>query len=91
MKDFEDKISEAGTEFSNKYPNMIGAGLSFMIGIKSDIAKEYHTQGLYTEEEVKNIVYNAYRFGRSQEAYQTAKNIEHRETIDIWFETNKKK
>lgn len=56
--------------------------VSFIVGAKSTEAKSYHTKGMYSEKEVKNLVYEfCYELGFSPD----------KKCIDKWFNKNKNK
>ena len=88
MKDLEN----AAIVYANKYPEINGAGLAYLDGAKSEAAKEYHTKGMYSEEEVKSLLNKAfsdigytiridsYPDGTLQQAFG----------LDKWFEKNNK-
>lgn len=56
----------------------------FCIGARSDEAKEFHQQGMYSEEEMKLLAWGAwYESGFCPNSSE--------ENFDKWFELNKKK
>ena len=55
MKDLERKIEEAAIKLSSGR-NYRDLQLGFITGAKSKEAKEYHTQGMYSEEEVLSLM-----------------------------------
>ena len=84
-----EELEKAANEFSEKtFGNSVGALQNmcseiWMNGAKSDAAKEYHTQGMYSEEEVLTLI----KLHNSQmcELYWV-------ESLDgEWFKDNKKK
>ena len=78
----EDKIKEAGEEcvkmlknsYSPEILRMISYG--FELGAKSQVAKEFHTQGMYSEEDL-------------QEAWG-ANGCSRWESFEEWFNSKKK-
>ena len=71
MKTIEKKIKEAACKhadeccdrFAEDNSTWMNRKWNFIDGVKSNVAKEYHTQNLYTEEEVKEFIKNAYSYG----------------------------
>lgn len=53
-------IEEAALKYANKHKDYNCAGLIFYDGAKSEAAKEYWQQGMYTEEEVLKIIDNLF-------------------------------
>lgn len=49
MKDLEN----AAIVYANKYPEINGSGLAYLDGAKSEAAKEYWQQGMYSKEILK--------------------------------------
>ena len=102
MKDLEKQIEEAANNFATRNGHFIinphnEAGIratikGFINGAKSLVAKEYWQQGMYSEEEVYKLIYQAETIGfgnarrYDEEGFQA-------EQIDIreWFNENKKK
>lgn len=58
---------------------------SFIEGAKSEVAKEYHTKNMYSEEEVKNLIQIAWATASAYGEYTNSKDC------NDWFEHNKKK
>lgn len=89
----EIKIEESAERHYNELPYE-NSKYSFITGAKSQVAKEYHTKGMYTEEEVDKIVRRAYQFGFEGGMYENTDFITHQHdcnSITKWFEKNKKK
>lgn len=99
MEDLEKKIEEAAELYGKSYDDIFGtcgvATDSFESGAKSPEAKAFHQQGMYTEEEVKEVLL------KSQGSWIVYENplTDRRcctsnwefEYFNIWFEQNKKK
>lgn len=86
MVDLEKQIEE----YLSKCDKVENSRLSiWMDGIKSEVAKAYHTKGMYSEEEVVNILNklmsNYLFYGNG------IFNKENPFSISEWFEQNKKK
>jgi hypothetical protein len=66
---------------------------AFIEGAKSEVAKAYHTQGMYSEEEVQSLCKKtwreAFRYGVN-ENYSHSK-LADCNTFNAWFTQNKKK
>lgn len=105
MEELERKIEEVASNYADReiivneekdenYATMIYA---VKFGVKSEIAKQYWQQGMYSEEEVKQFVIAALKAtGKTIKA--TMKNIRSNAYIEFngddfeeWFEQNKKK
>jgi len=90
MIDLKKQIEEAvNNNFSDGKTSPIGSSRrslyeynkqSFINGIKSEVAKEYHTQNMYTEEEVLTIISKLGEFDSMSSSWLSA-----------WFKKNKKK
>ena len=76
MKDLEKQIEEFSYTNSTTYSERE----AIVIGIKSEVAKEYHTQNMYTEEEVLTIISKLDEFDSMSSSWLSA-----------WFKKNKKK
>lgn len=84
MEDLENKIEEAACKFAKE--GHLNSAMSFALGVESEVAKEYWQQGMYSEEEVKNILILYHGYLR-----RFTGNIGNIAEIDQWFEQNKKK
>lgn len=86
MKDYEKQIAKAAYKYSHSRLN--NAYYNFLEGAKSPEAKEFHQQGMYSEEEVKALIWEGRTFfqARTDVAWKYV-----REQFSDWFEENKKK
>lgn len=85
MGDLEKQIEEAAYKYGNKTNSHVGDN-NFIVGAKSEAAKEYWQQGMYSEEEVFNLIDRIYTTGIYQmETYNKSMNLK------AWFDQNKKK
>lgn len=97
MKNIEQKIEKAADNYSvlqngrprdGQFFEVTEHSLDYQVtnaftsGVYSEIAKEYHTQNLYTEEEVKTLI---------QDYLGDLSNTYKEIPFDKWFEQNKKK
>ena len=74
-------------------PSCLQYKLGFIVGAKSPEAKEFHTKGMYSEEEVHQM-FQKYGIDRIEEELRIlggAMESFEAFTIDEWFELNKKK
>ena len=88
MEELEKKIIEADHRYCKKINTYVGFG-NFTQGAKSPEAKAFHTQGMYTEEEVKELLecYEShFRCHISQ--YCDPQDVQN---FEEFFEQNKKK
>ena len=98
MEDLEKKIEEAAENFSVIKRGQID---SFIEGAKSPEAKEFHQQGMYSEEDLIDfsvwcgINYISYYSQRNNKRIwfdpDNVKYLTTEKLLDIWKEQNKKK
>jgi len=52
MKDYNKRIEEVAKNYSNNYD----VRDAVIWGVNSEVAKEFHQQGMYTEEDIQSIL-----------------------------------
>jgi hypothetical protein len=84
-KDLEKQIEEAAENycenFSHDYLWQQTNIITFKKGVKSEVARQYWQQGIYTEEEVHRLLNQCNCLSKSIEDFNEQE----------WFEQNKKK
>lgn len=85
MEDLEKQIKEQGRLYSLGEENSTRISEAFEDGVTSDVSKEYWQQGMYSEEEVLNLLILAEHEAKIAYSYLD------RVSIKKWFEQNKKK
>ena len=96
MKDLEKQIEEASIKYiKTRYKRDDidrDAKFGFINGAKSEAAKAFHQQGMYSEEEVKQLCSNAqlkYAFATISDQPYSVDEFD--KSFDYWFNQNKKK
>lgn len=84
----EQKIEEAAKKYANVCYNYIASLIGFTKGALSQEAKEYHTKGMYTEEEVRNLFIE--RCKALSTKHDKFQQFLLKQDLE-WFEQNKKK
>lgn len=83
MKQTIEQAAEA--EFTKAYTNYKVRRMGFSVGAKSEAAREYHTQGMYSEEEVSDIAIKFFYHWYNSPGNNTQAGFYE------WFENYKKK
>lgn len=97
MKDYEKQIEEAANKHIESREHKDSSRYSFLYGVKSPEAKEFHQQGMYTEEEVKEILesFQWYAKDNCEANYLDEETAEivfgYDYNFEEWFGQNKKK
>ena len=78
-----DKFADSEWRYSNGYIVAEAVKQYFIIGAKSEAAKQYWQQGMYTEEEVKQMIVKFFN--------SCTDSFINQYSFDKWFEQNKKK
>lgn len=96
MKDLEKAIEKAAQStyredfMESSIPDRDAMCSMFIAGAFSDEAKEFHQQGMYSKEEVKNAFDSGMGYIISQLSYFSS-NMDTSKGFNKWFENNKKK
>lgn len=85
-----DKFADAEWRYSNGYVVAEAVKQYFIAGAKSKAAKQYWQQGMYTEEEVKDLL-NKSHLARVKDPMLVLWVDKGLEFSPTWFEQNKKK
>ena len=85
MKDCEKRIEDVAKNFSNVFSERE----MFVKGAKSDVAKEYWQQGMYSEQEVEELAKLAFSKALNIDGFNP--NVGYnQQKFDEWFNNNKK-
>ena len=55
-ENIDQKIEDAAKVIANKFPNLTGIDYAFALGVRSPVAREFNQKGMFSKEEVENIL-----------------------------------
>ena len=82
-----DKFADSEWRYSNGYIVAEAVKQYFIVGAKSEAAKNFWQQGMYSEEEVKGMIIKFYNSNTKHDQIGFINQY----SFDKWFEQNKKK